>query len=93
MDQGLGDRGSVLGKGKILLFSIASRPALGLTQPPIQWVPGVKRPGSEADHSPPSSIKMKNGGAVLPLPRVSSWHSAKLIKHRNNFFVVVAKLW
>jgi hypothetical protein len=50
------------------LFSIASRPALGLTQPPIQWVPGdvyleVKWPGHEADHSPPTSAKVKNGGA------------------------------
>jgi hypothetical protein len=33
-------------------------------QPPIQWVPGalslgLKRPGREADHSPPSSAKVK----------------------------------
>jgi hypothetical protein len=38
--------------------------ALGPTQPPIQWVPGalslgIKRPGREADHSPPSSAKVK----------------------------------
>jgi hypothetical protein len=34
-------------------------------QPPIQWVQralslGVKRPGHEADHSPPSSSQVKN---------------------------------
>jgi hypothetical protein len=36
----------------------------GFTQPPIQWVQGslslgVKRPGREAGHSPPSSIEVK----------------------------------
>jgi hypothetical protein len=41
--------------GKNFQFSISSKPALGPTQPPIQWVlgnlsPGVKRPGREADH-------------------------------------------
>jgi hypothetical protein len=49
----------------IFLFTTASRTALGPTHPPIQWVPralslGVKRPGSEADHSPPSSAEVKN---------------------------------
>jgi hypothetical protein len=38
--------------------------ALGLTQPPIQQVPGalslgVKRPGREVDHSPPSNVEVK----------------------------------
>jgi hypothetical protein len=46
------------------LFTTASRTALGLTQPPMQWVPGalslgVKRPGREADHSSPSSAEVK----------------------------------
>jgi hypothetical protein len=50
--------------GKIFLFSTASRPALGTTQPPIQWVPGVKRLGPEADHSPPASAEIKNSGAI-----------------------------
>jgi hypothetical protein len=41
-----------------------SRPALGPTQPHIWWVsgalsPGVKRPGHDADHSPPSSAEVK----------------------------------
>jgi hypothetical protein len=29
---------------------------------------GLKRPGREADHSPPSSVEIKNGGATIPLP-------------------------
>jgi hypothetical protein len=46
------------------IFSISSRQALGPTQPPIQWVPGVlspgvKRQGREAHHSPPASAEVK----------------------------------
>jgi hypothetical protein len=37
-----------------------SRTALRSTQPPIQWVPGVKRPGREVDHSPPTIAEVKN---------------------------------
>jgi hypothetical protein len=54
---------------EILLYSTASRPALGPTHPPIQWVPGalslgVKLPGREADHSSPSS-DVKNSAAII----------------------------
>jgi hypothetical protein len=50
--------------GKNFLFSTASRPAVGPTQPPIQWLPGalstgIKRPGREADHSPPATTEVK----------------------------------
>jgi hypothetical protein len=49
---------------KNFLFSTSSRPLLGPTQPPIQWVPcalspGVKRQGCEAEHSPPPSVEIK----------------------------------
>jgi hypothetical protein len=52
------------GRVKNFLFSTSSTLALGPTQPSIQWVPGahspgVKRPGYEADHSPPSSAEVK----------------------------------
>jgi hypothetical protein len=48
-----------------MFFSSASRPALGITQPPSHWVPGVltprvKRSGHEADHSSASSAEVKN---------------------------------
>jgi hypothetical protein len=47
------------------LITTVSRMVLGPTQPPIQCVPGalpvgVKRPGREADYSPPSSAEFKN---------------------------------
>jgi hypothetical protein len=50
----LDSQGSVLRKG---------RPALGTTQPTIQWVLGtissrVKQPGHEVDHSPISCAKV-----------------------------------
>jgi hypothetical protein len=66
---------------EICLFSAASRLALGRTQPPIQWVPGalspgVKWQGYEADHSRPSSAKVKNGGAMPPLPHMSAWYGS-----------------
>jgi hypothetical protein len=44
------------------------------TQPPIQWVPealslGVKRPGHEAGHSPPSSPRSKNEWSYTSTPQ------------------------
>jgi hypothetical protein len=58
--QGIEVRFSV--REKDLLFSTASTLALKPTQPLIQCVPGthspgIKRPGRESDHSPPSSTE------------------------------------
>jgi hypothetical protein len=55
---------SSIDRVKNFLFSTSSRLALGPAQPPIQWVPGalspgVKRPGCDADHSPPTSAEAK----------------------------------
>jgi hypothetical protein len=62
LDDGLADRGSIPGGGNggISFFTTASRPALVPNQPPIQWVPEVKRPGREADHSFQSGAELKN---------------------------------
>jgi hypothetical protein len=54
---------------KIFIFSTVSKSVVGPTHPPIQWVSGaifleVKRQGGEANHSPPSSAEVKNGGAL-----------------------------
>jgi len=59
-------------------FPHASRPVLGPTQPPIQWLPGlsrgVKRPGRDVDHPPPSSAEVKEKVELyLYSPSGSSW--------------------
>jgi hypothetical protein len=59
----------------IFLFTTASRTALGPTQPPIQLVPGalslgIKWPGREADHSPPSSGEVKNAWSCTSTPSI-----------------------
>jgi hypothetical protein len=55
----------------IILCFTESRLALWPLQPPIQWVTGplsrgVERPGCEAYHSLPTSVKIKTGGAKRP---------------------------
>jgi hypothetical protein len=81
-------RSSSPASGEIFLFSTASRPVVGPTQPPIQWVPegtfvGVKRPGRQADLQlvPRSRIH----GSVHPLPHTYSWRSVSLVKYRDKF--------
>jgi hypothetical protein len=57
-----------LNKWNLIVYnphSLRVQKGSGPTQPPIQSVPGalslgVKRPGREADHSPPSSAEVKN---------------------------------
>jgi hypothetical protein len=67
---GLDDRHSILGGGS------GGIPAQGPTQRPIKWAlgvlsPRVKRPGHEADHSPPSSAEVNNAMSCISTPLVS----------------------
>jgi hypothetical protein len=73
----------------IFLFTTGSRTALGPNQPHLQWVPGalylgVKRPGREADHSPPSSTEVKERVELYLHPQYASMAWC-LVKHRNKF--------
>jgi hypothetical protein len=59
------ENGSIPGRGKRIFPLVSvSRPVLGPTQPPVEWVPGVlspvgkTRPGRDADYSPPSSAEV-----------------------------------
>jgi hypothetical protein len=67
---------------EFFLFATASSTALRAKQPPIQWVPGalsrgVKRPGREADHSPPFSTEAKECVELYPhSPTTPSWRDA-----------------
>jgi hypothetical protein len=90
---GLDNRGFEYRQGLgIFLFTTASRPALGPTQPPIQWVPGdlslrVKRQRREADHSPPSIAKVKEYLELyLHSPSTPSWRCAQLKRKAQGQF-------
>jgi len=68
----------------MFLFAIRLRLVMGPTQPPIQWVQGalslaVKRPGCEADHSPPSTAEVKECVELYRRsPYIPSWSGAHL---------------
>jgi hypothetical protein len=59
-------------QSRIFLFDTTSRPTLGSTQSPIQWVPvvlpGVRWLRHEAHHSPPSSADVKNAWSYTFTP-------------------------
>jgi hypothetical protein len=67
-----------------VLFTTRSRPALGPTQPPIQWVLGalslgIKRPGVKLTTHLHLVLRSRMPGAVPPLPQyaIMTWCSVK----------------
>lgn len=63
------------------LSSVASIPALNLTQASIQCVtktvyPGMKRLESKAVHTPSLNSDVNNVGSIPPLPHASPWRRA-----------------
>jgi hypothetical protein len=89
---GLNDGGFESRQGLgIFLFTTVSRPALEPLQPPFQWITGtlslgVKRPGREADHPPPSSVEVQHAWSYASNLQYAfmAWCSIKK-KHRDNF--------
>jgi hypothetical protein len=64
-------RSSRHGRVKNFLFSTSSIPALGPTQPPIQWVqgavsPGENQQGRETDHQ--LLLRSRKRGSIHPFP-------------------------
>jgi hypothetical protein len=46
---------------------------------------GVKWPGHEADHLPPTSAELRNTWIYTSTPHTSSWRSTSLIKYRDSY--------
>jgi hypothetical protein len=68
------------GRGKMFPISVSSRPVMGSTQRPLQWVPGalfpvVKRQGRDVDHSPSTTAEAKNVWIYASNPYMSSWRN------------------
>jgi len=51
-------------------------------------VPGIKRPGREADHSPPSRTEVKNLWSYISTPPIRS----SQLKHRDDFTLLYRTL-
>jgi hypothetical protein len=81
-----------------MAFITEYRTALGPTQRSIQWIPGalslwVKRPGREADHSPPSRAEVKECVELyFYSPNTPSWR-AQLKKAKGKLYLYESCTW
>jgi hypothetical protein len=80
---GLDDRG--VGVESKFFFSPHRPDRLwGLLKSPIQWVPGVKRPGREADHSAQTSAEVEKMWIYTSTSPYAFMAYCLLVKHRDN---------
>jgi hypothetical protein len=80
-----------------MIFDTPSRLSLGPTQTPIQWERGalflgVKKPGCETDHSPPSSAEVKEHVELYLRPQYAFmvWCSVKR-KHEQLYLYLTSQ--
>jgi hypothetical protein len=73
---GLRGRSLSLSRVKNFLFSKSSRPALGSTQPPIQWVLGPLSLGVKLIPHLQLVPRLRKCGPIHPLLHMLSWCSA-----------------
>jgi hypothetical protein len=91
---GLDDRGSISGRYKEGVSSLLHRFQTSYEASPASYpigtgsfFPGVKQPGREADHSPPSSAEVKNPSSYTSVPpiRLHVFMEWDLVKSRASF--------
>jgi hypothetical protein len=75
-------------------FSTSSRPAIGPTQPPIQWIravpsQGVERPKCECGHSLPISAEVKSTWIYTCTFPCTFMRRASFAKHRAKFIFTI----
>jgi hypothetical protein len=83
-------RSGVSASPRNFLSSKTSRPAVGLTQLPVQWVPG-RFPVGEVDHSPPSNAEVKNewSSTSSPLYAFMVWTGTTILLSYQSMIYVM----
>jgi hypothetical protein len=89
LGNGLDDRGSTPGRGSYGILSLR-RVQTGYGTHPITclqegYYSGARRPGREADHSPPSSTEVKECGELYRRSPQNVFVTWWLVQHRDNF--------